>query len=520
MVYSKEQNHIVIDAPEKTTKSVIEINIGKNENNASIELDFEDPSKTTQDITTTVEDKSPIEEKMDIAKTDESITELNQQDDEISNEVATLVNNVDSVIKATQIVTNNCDNKNPSDEDITKCAEEFKAVTEGFELDNSINECFAIAQEDDLPPMGRFGNILATIKRWILKAIQFIKSKIKDIYRAIKTFSKTFSAISPLVKELLFRNGDKLKEFLAKNREYGEVSVEWDDIKDFINLDKYPILSYSGLVGRDPKVKLKTSLIADSISGDVVSDIIKIVQGIEKIENSYDKPADILDTLNNIREGIVSTVISFIDKHDSTIKELLSTSDIKNSNSSNQYLLPIAFSHTKVLTLGITIEKIKDSEYNGWKYKVEENPLKPVDLDREEGITLREISEFFHRVLYPGYGAYIDHTVYTNKYAVKLEYDYEDIIDKLESVTKDLKDSDVETAKAMSQCIKSLNNLINPIVSIAYFKWENYGLNMWYNLTKFYLQFTQKVFSVIKGKLGDTSTKKLVNTKSMYTTEV
>ena len=234
MVYSKEQNHIVIDAPEKTTKSVIEINIGKNENNASIELDFEDPSKTTQDITTTVEDKSPIEEKMDIAKTDESITELNQQDDEISNEVATLVNNVDSVIKATQIVTNNCDNKNPSDEDITKCAEEFKAVTEGFELDNSINECFAIAQEDDLPPIGRLGNILATIKRWILKAIQFIKSKIKDIYRAIKTFSKTFSAISPLVKEALFKNGDKLKEFLAKNREYGEVSVEWDAVQELL----------------------------------------------------------------------------------------------------------------------------------------------------------------------------------------------------------------------------------------------------------------------------------------------
>ena len=445
-----------------------------------------DPNQANPDTTAPVIEKTGTEEletQEVMSATEDEIKSIETAASEV--EVAT-----QKVSQAVDLVNDNSSKKDVSEVDVHVMVENFRYITNDFPIDNSFNECFAIAKEDDLPPMGRFANVLATIKRWILTAIKFIKEKLSAIWKWTKDIFKRSGEMLVKVKSSVINNNKKLNEFLAENGEIKGIDVDRNKIIDKIDFNIFPMIKYIGIGDNGSKVGLD-GIIGHCNAGQLFLDNFPIIDSDLTFGLAAIKTGNVMEATERLKRTVttvVSNIMNYeVNEVDSQNKKAFG-SFAQELGQGNKYW-PLSVSHNQIgflvyneLTVVETGFSIRDVSIEVDDSDKNNIPFKKISL-----VDIEKTSSIFQKAI-----AMMQANMKTvESYIKRLNDSYEYIIDLLEKPAKNTEDT--EEAKEISVVIKLLNASIKPIVMIAPYKWITSTLNFVYNIDKFYMHLAELV---------------------------
>lgn len=458
-----------------------------------VETPAEQPTETVDPAQAPAATTGPVVEPNDHIADQEASTAIEENQEAVKN-IENTTNEVEEAIvkvnDAVILVKDNEENKNPSDVDVHVVVERFRYIAEGLPLDNSFNECFNIAKEDDLPPMGRFANVLATIKRWILTAIKYIKEKLVQLWKWTKGLFKNSKTLVTRIKVNNIQNNKKLQEFIAENGELKNIDVMRKAIIDSIDVNVCPTIKYIGICDNKPKEDL-VGLSGYCNSGEFFMEMLPKIEYVLKSAASAVRGTEVGSMLEEVYQ--LGDTISFYIENKSN--------SYFGSNNRNAYsefssqlkskaFLPVAFNNDKicfVLTVDNQIEKVPTFDIQEIGVTADKNDLafdrlSLKDIEKESDMTGKCIAEIEERIK----------TI--EKYTERLDKDYEFIIESLEKMTKESDDKGV--VEEIANAIKAFTYIIKPIIQVAPYKWVAFTLNYMYSIDKFYLMLAENIKSL------------------------
>ena len=460
-----------------------------------------DPAQTPADVTAPETNTDNV---VDDQIANEAAEENNETLKEIDKTSGEVVEAIQKVNDAVILVKDQEPNKNPTETDVHIVVERFRYISEGLPLDNSFNECFNIAKEDDLPPMGRFDNVLATIKRWILIAIKYIKEKLAALWKWTKGLFKNSKVLATKIKANNVNNNRKLKKVLVENGEIKNIDVSRDKLIESINVSICPTIKYVGICNTEPKEDLGY-LSAYCNSGEFFLNILPKVEAV------------LAAAIDALRRDSLGTTFESVYQLGDTIDELIQRQideyfDSKNKGAQAEFssklqaktYMPIAFNSNKIsfiISEYNEIDKTLSFEIKELDITAEANELvfdkiSLKDIENQSDITGKTIAEVEARIK----------TI--EDYTSRLDREYDSIIDLLEKLTKSSDDKAV--VEDVAKTIKAFNGIVKPIVQVAPYKWVAFTLNYLYATDKFYMDLAENIKNVAASSVKSESDKSFI----------